>query len=72
MSPTGSSKTGIWVGRALSTLIVTGAIVLGLVILYHTNRYPRTDDAEVSRTLLESRRRWKARWSISMSMTTSS
>ena len=47
MSPTGSSKTGIWVGRALSTLIVTGAIVLGLVILYHTNRYPRTDDAEV-------------------------
>ena len=47
MAPTSNHKMGIWVGRALSTLIVVGAIVLGLVVVYHTNRYPRTDDCEV-------------------------
>jgi len=47
MAPTSNHKMGIWVGRALSTLIVVGAIVLGFVVVYHTNRYPRTDDCEV-------------------------
>jgi multidrug efflux system membrane fusion protein len=47
MAPTGLSKLGIWVGRALSVLIIAGAIGLGLVVLYHTNRYPRTDDCEI-------------------------
>ena len=47
MQPTGNNKTGIWVGRILSALIVTGAIALGLVVVYHTNRYPRTDDCEI-------------------------
>lgn len=47
MAPTNGNKTGIWVGRALSGLIVTGAIVLGLVVVYHAGRYPRTDDAEI-------------------------
>jgi multidrug efflux system membrane fusion protein len=41
------SKTGIWVGRVLSALIIVGAIGSGLLVLYHTNRYPRTDDCEV-------------------------
>lgn len=35
------------VGRLVSIGIVTAAVVLGLVVLYHVNYYPRTDDAEV-------------------------
>ena len=47
MAPTSNNKIGIWVGRVLSVLIVTGAIVLGVVMLHHTNRDPRTDDSEI-------------------------
>lgn len=35
-------------GRSISIAIVTAAAILGLVVLYVTNRHPRTDDAEVS------------------------
>ena len=42
-----NSKTGLLVGRILSALIVTGAIVLGLVVVYHADKYPRTDDSEI-------------------------
>ena len=46
--PTSSvSRAGIWVGRVLSALVVAGATGLGIVVLYHTNRYPRTDDSEI-------------------------
>ena len=46
--PTSSvSRAGIWVGRVLSALVVAGAMGLGIVVLYHTNRYPRTDDSEI-------------------------
>jgi len=34
-------------GRSLSIGIVTLAVLLGLIVLYHQNYYPRTDDAEV-------------------------
>lgn len=34
-------------GRSLSALIVIGAVVLGLMVLYHANYYPRTDDADI-------------------------
>src|SRR5262245_18779198 len=34
-------------GRWISAGIVISALVLGLVVLYRTNYYPRTDDAEV-------------------------
>ena len=44
---TSNSKIGIWVGRILSVLTVTGAILLGLVVVHHTNSYPRTDDSEI-------------------------
>jgi multidrug efflux system membrane fusion protein len=47
MDPTNGNKTGIWVGRVLSVLIVTGAIVLGLVVVHHVDSYPRTDDSEI-------------------------
>jgi multidrug efflux system membrane fusion protein len=47
MAPTNSNKTGIWVGRVLSVLIVTGVIALGLVVINHADNYPRTDDSEV-------------------------
>src|SRR5262245_8127137 len=35
------------IGRSLSIGIVAGAAVLGGAVLYHTNYYPRTDDAEI-------------------------
>ena len=35
------------VGRFLSIAIVITAIILGLLVLYKTNYYPRTDDAEI-------------------------
>jgi multidrug efflux system membrane fusion protein len=47
MAPTSNNKIGIWVGRVLSALIVTGATVLGLVVLHRTNHDPRTDDSEI-------------------------
>ena len=34
-------------GRWMSIVIVTVTLVLGLVVLYHGNYYPRTEDAEV-------------------------
>jgi multidrug efflux system membrane fusion protein len=47
MELTNGNKIGIWVGRALSVLIVTGAIALGLVVVHHADYYPRTDDSEI-------------------------
>jgi membrane fusion protein, multidrug efflux system len=47
MAPSSNSKAGIVAGRILSALIVTGAIVSGLVVVYQTSRYPRTDDCEI-------------------------
>ena len=41
------NKTGKIVGPVFSAAIVTGAVALGLVVMYHTNRYPRTDAAEI-------------------------
>jgi membrane fusion protein, multidrug efflux system len=34
-------------GRVLSAAIMTGAIALGLIVLYRVHRYPRTDDCEI-------------------------
>jgi membrane fusion protein, multidrug efflux system len=34
-------------GRLISAAVVVGAVSLGLAVLYRTNLYPRTDDAEV-------------------------
>ena len=34
-------------GRGISIAIVIAAVILGIVVLYQTNYYPRTDDAEV-------------------------
>ena len=42
-----NSKTGILIGRILSILIVMCAIVLGLVVVYHADYNPRTDDSEI-------------------------
>ena len=36
-----------WIGRVLSAAIVMSAIALGLVVVYHANYYPRTDDSEI-------------------------
>jgi membrane fusion protein, multidrug efflux system len=43
----GSALSNKWLGRWISVGIVVAAVTLGLVVLYHINYYPRTDDAEV-------------------------
>jgi len=35
------------IGRWISVVIVASAVVVGFVVLYRTNYYPRTDDAEI-------------------------
>ena len=47
MGSNSNSTTGTLTGRILSALIVAGAIVLGLVVVYHANYYPRTDDSAI-------------------------
>jgi multidrug efflux system membrane fusion protein len=42
-----STKQGKFLGRFLSAAIVIGAIAMGLVVLYQSNYYPRTDDSEI-------------------------
>jgi len=42
-----NSKTGILIGRILSILIVTGAIISGLVVVYRADYNPQTDDSEI-------------------------
>ncbi len=34
-------------GRWVSGAIVAAAVILGLIVLYHTSHHPRTDDAEI-------------------------
>ena len=40
-------ETHTHLGRSLSIGIVAVAAVLGGAVFYHTNYYPRTDDAEI-------------------------
>src|SRR5215468_3648728 len=47
MTSSADSKIGKLIGGILSALIVIGAIALGVVVLLHTDRYPRTDDSEI-------------------------
>ncbi|HTU48455.1 MAG TPA: HlyD family efflux transporter periplasmic adaptor subunit [Bryobacteraceae bacterium] len=42
-----ATKSRKLISRFLSIGIVVAAIVLGLLVLYRTNYYPRTDDAEI-------------------------
>jgi membrane fusion protein, multidrug efflux system len=42
-----ATKSREQIGRMLSVGIVVTAIILGVLVLYRTNRYPRTDDAEI-------------------------
>jgi multidrug efflux system membrane fusion protein len=41
------TKTGRVLGVVLSAAILIGAAALGLVVLYHVDAYPRTDDSEI-------------------------
>src|SRR5271169_405121 len=42
-----ATKIGRVLGGVLSAAIVIGAVALGLLVLYHVNSYPQTDDAEI-------------------------
>jgi len=44
---TPDSEMGKLLGKVVSAAIVSGAVAMGLVVLYHTNRQPRTDDSEI-------------------------
>jgi len=47
MNSAPATTTETQLGRGLSIGIVLAAALLGLVVLHHTNYYPRTDDAEI-------------------------
>jgi multidrug efflux system membrane fusion protein len=47
MTPRSDTKIGKIVGKVISVAIVSGAAAMGLVVLYHTTRQPRTDDSEI-------------------------
>ncbi|HUB81666.1 MAG TPA: biotin/lipoyl-binding protein [Bryobacteraceae bacterium] len=47
MTSRDDTNRGKILGGALSAAIVIGAVALGLMVLYHVNFYPRTDDAEI-------------------------
>jgi membrane fusion protein, multidrug efflux system len=40
-------SAGMRLGRWVSGAIVFAAVILGLIVLHHTNHHPRTDDAEI-------------------------
>src|SRR5580765_1375909 len=48
MDSDSSKNVRRWLGRLVSGGIVIATVTLGLVVLYRTNHYPRTDDAEVT------------------------
>ena len=47
MEPDASAQSRKRLGRLISISIVISAVILGVVVLYRTNYYPRTDDAQV-------------------------
>src|SRR5467141_3132781 len=47
MEPDVSTHSRKRLGRLISIGIVISAVILGVVVLYRTNYYPRTDDAQV-------------------------
>ncbi|HTS32135.1 MAG TPA: HlyD family efflux transporter periplasmic adaptor subunit [Bryobacteraceae bacterium] len=47
MTPNTDTNIGKVLGGVLSAAIVIGAVLLGILVLYHVNSYPRTDDAEI-------------------------
>jgi membrane fusion protein, multidrug efflux system len=49
---TPGDKARVWIGRILSVAIVIGAIVLGVAVIDHTGRYPRTDDSAIFANLI--------------------
>jgi multidrug efflux system membrane fusion protein len=49
---TAGDKARVWIGRILSVAVVIGAIALGVGVVYHTGRYPRTDDSEIFANLI--------------------
>src|ERR1700723_1616737 len=47
MEPESTAKTTKLLSHWVTIGILLGAVALGLVVLYHTNHSPRTDDAEI-------------------------
>ena len=47
MSPSANNKNGILIGRLLSALIIAGALLLALIVIYRADDNPRTDDSEI-------------------------
>jgi multidrug efflux system membrane fusion protein len=47
MNSTPDAKVGKLAGWIVSVAIMAGALVLGVLVIYHANYYPRTDDSEI-------------------------
>jgi multidrug efflux system membrane fusion protein len=47
MTPSTDTKSRRVLGGLVSAAIVSGAVALGVIVLYHVNSWPRTDDAEI-------------------------
>src|SRR6266481_9909052 len=47
MEPDISAYSRQRLGRLISIGVVISAVILGVIVLYRTNYYPRTDDAQV-------------------------
>src|ERR1700757_3141125 len=47
MTPRADPKIGKMVGKVISVAIISSAVAMGLGVLYHTTRQPRTDDCEI-------------------------
>lgn len=47
MTPGTDTKIRKTLGKVLSLAIISGTVAVGLVVLYHTTHYPRTDDSEI-------------------------
>jgi membrane fusion protein, multidrug efflux system len=47
MNATAPDRIRIVIGRSLGLVVIAGAVVASLVVVYHTDEQPRTDDASV-------------------------
>jgi membrane fusion protein, multidrug efflux system len=56
-----ATKATKLVGGFVSAVIVLGAIMLGLVVIYRTNHNPRTDDSEILANFIG---KWRGRFFV--------
>src|ERR1700730_11384512 len=53
MEQTTASPARKWIGRTIGIVVVVAALVALAIVIAETNRYPRTDDANVRANFIE-------------------